>query len=151
MSSGITGHLLEAEVFGDVIVAWSGTMEYVPYRQAMRRCREHQPKSWDPTDPSTRAGSDLYASVALMLEAFVGQFDWGELKLFSSIGSPLDFFHGVDGWFEFRGRIVTVDITANRYKEGGYKADAILLLEDGDDKIVFRGIERIPQLLLGAA
>jgi hypothetical protein len=148
----MTGRLLEAEVFGTITVAWKGEMKYVPYKEALNFCRSHQPKGWDPIDPSTRTGSNLYASVAMGMERFIGDFDWEELKFFSAIGSPLDVFHGVDGWFEFRGIVVTVDLTANVHKANGYKANVILLYEEDDGReITLHGIERIPELLLGAA
>lgn len=149
----MTGRLLEAEVFGRTTVKWEGKMEYMPYRTALDFCRKHQPIGWNPVDPSTRTGSNLYASVAIELEKAVGEFTWEEeLKFFSAIGSPLDVFHGVDGWFEFRGNVVTVDLTANTAKVNGYKANVILFYEDDNDReINLHGIERIPQLLLGAA
>ena len=148
----MTGRLLESVVFGTTAVAWKGEMKYLPYRESFNFCRTHQPYGWDPTDPPTRTGSNLYASIALKLEETVGEFDWRDLKFFSAIGSPLDVFHGIDGWFEFRGRVVTFDLTANTAKADGYKARVILLYEEDDSsEITLKGIERIPDLLLGAA
>ena len=149
----MTGRLLESAVFGKATVAWEGEMRYLPYRESFNFCRTHQPYGWNPTDPPTRTGSDLYASIALKLEKSVGLFDWEkELRFFSAIGSPLDVYHGIDGWFEFRGRVVTFDLTANTAKADGYKAGVILLYEEDDSsEITLKGIERIPDLLLGAA
>jgi hypothetical protein len=149
----MTGRLLESIVFGKTTVAWEGEMRYLPYKEAFTFCKEHQPCGWNPTDPPTRAGSNLYASIALKLEETIGEFDWEkELRFFSAIGSPLDVFHGIDGWFEFQGRVVTFDLTANTAKADGYKAKVILLYEDDDNsEITLHGIERIPDLLLGAA
>jgi hypothetical protein len=151
MYGGMTGRLLEREVFGDISVAWEGKMQYLPYQEAMHFCHNHQPENWSPTEPSPRVASDLHALVAIGLEEIIGEFEWNELGIFSAIGTPLDVFHGVDGWFEFHGRVVTFDLTTNSQK-GTYKADVILIYEeDNSDKITLKGAERIPFLLLKSA
>ncbi len=122
--SGYTGRLFEQEVLAICQVNWDGS--YVPFQNALMLVRENQP--WDPRDPSTRAGEDLHCQVALAL----GLEDFSELSFLSALGSPLDFFHGVDGLFEWQGRVVTVDLTTNPHKDS-YKADFILRPEDEDD------------------
>jgi len=125
MSNGMTGKLFEWEVLGPCIVTVSG---YLPYLDAMALARKSQP--WDPTDPETRAGSDIHASVALAL----GLDDWFELALYTALNSPLDLFHGVDGWFEFNGRIVTLDLTRNPTKTSS-NADIIIQESELDDLV----------------
>lgn len=125
MSNGLTGRLFEYEVLAICHTSWDGHT-YMPFQQSLRLIRENQP--WDPTDPSTRQGEDLHCRVALAL----GLEDFSELSLLSAIGTPLDLFHGVDAVFQWKGRIVTVDLTTNPYKDS-YRADVILRPEDESD------------------
>lgn len=120
--SGYTGRLFEEEVLGALHITWSRG-RFVPFVEALRLAQINQ--SWDPSDPNLRVANDLHAEVALAL----GLDDWRELRLFSAVNSPLDFFHGVDGWFEFRGRVVTMDVTTNPHKLSA-KADFIIRPED---------------------
>ena len=122
-SDGYTGRLFEEEVLLRCHFAWKG---YVPFRQSVRLVEANQP--WDPTDPSTRGASDLHTQVAMALELE----DWSELRLFSALRTPLDVFHGIDAFFEWKGRVVTLDLTCNRKKDG-YKADLMIRPEDSDD------------------
>lgn len=41
----------------------------------------------------------------------------------------MDVFHGVDGFFEFHGIVVTIDVTTNPNKDSG-KADVIVHPDD---------------------
>jgi hypothetical protein len=124
-NAGYTGRLLEAEVLPQC----TDTLTcHLPYKVAMARVRMNQPAGWNPKDPASKCMNNFHTLVAEALETT----DYSELKLFSAVGSPLDFFHGVDAFFEFQGRIVTIDVTKNPHKLEG-KADFILqecVLED---------------------
>jgi hypothetical protein len=146
----MTGRMLEESFLMPIEVTWNG---YMKYRESFQWCLKHQPTGWDPTDPPTRASSDLYSEVALAMEEVIGDFNWEELRFYTALRSPLDEKHGVDGWFEFRGRVVTVDITENRAKEFGYKADVILFYEDNDydTNLHLRGSDQVANHLIGAA
>jgi hypothetical protein len=48
------------------------------------------------------------------------------------VRSALDVFHGVDGFFEFRGVVVTIDVTINPNKVCG-KADLVVSGDDFED------------------
>lgn len=124
----LTGKLLEEEIFCEIHAEWHG---YMNYRKAMSFVIDHQEQEhWDPTDPTTFAGRDLHASVALAIEEEIGRdFDWSELELYSALRTPLDYFHGVDGFFSFKGVVVTLDVTKNPDKEE-YKADLIMQYEN---------------------
>lgn len=122
MSFGYTGRLYEREVLGSCKVAWDGK-SYVAYDEALHGVIEGQP--WDPRDPTPRAASDLHASIALAL----GIEDWSKLGLFTAVGSPLDFFHGIDGFIAYRGRYVTFDVTTNPHKDEA-KADFVVTEDD---------------------
>lgn len=136
--NGYTGRLFEEEVLKTCLFQWNGTMEYVPFRKSMRLVMMCQP--WDPSDPSTRAGNDLHCQVAMAL----GLEDWGQLRFFSALGSPLDRWHGVDGFFEWRGTVVTIDLTIDPTKVG-YKADMVVHESDQEDSWASIG-ERIADL-----
>jgi len=102
------GKNVEIAFLGKAMVRWDG--EYRPYREAMDEVRRFQPG--DPSDPECRFANDFHAMVALEL----GLEDWSELKFYTAVGSPLDFYHGVDGFFEFCGKVVTIDGTTNPEK-----------------------------------
>lgn len=139
-----TGHMLEWDCFGSCLWKWEAEPEYVPFRQAMARVRKSQP--WDPTDPEPLVSSNLHAYVCLAL----GVEDWSEVALYTSIGSPLDRFHGVDAFFHFRGRVVTIDVTANPHKNS-YKADVILSAEAIENGGLKQVASKIAALLQGSS
>ena len=101
----------------------------------------HQP--WDPSDPEPRFASDLHASVALAL----GLDDWSTLKFFTAVGSALDHFHGVDCFFVFKGKIVTIDVTVNSEKLIG-KADMVLNISDPETALLV-GAPAVARLMGG--
>jgi hypothetical protein len=75
--------------------------------------------NWDPTTPKTRLSNCLFRRVAQRLR-------WGgkKLRLYISVGTRLDLM-GVDCFFEYKRRFVTVDLTINPHKRGS-RADLIL-------------------------
>jgi hypothetical protein len=129
-----TGTEIEEEIIGHALVSWNGT--YVPFKQSMRDVRANQP--WDPSDPEPAFANDFHASVAVAL----GIEDYSELKLYTAVGSTLDVCHGIDCFFEFRGKIVTIDLTTNPSKVLA-KANFVLNVSDeayaldfGTDEVV---------------
>lgn len=119
ISGALTGRLFEYEVLGEVAAGCVNEedIKYIPYRLATEQVKANQPTTWDPTDPPTDFANDLHAHVALQL----GLDDWSELKIYNSVGQALDIFHGVDAFFEFQGKLCTLDLTTR--DKGGYKAD----------------------------
>lgn len=114
-----TGGLYEVEVLGTCRVAWDGET-YKPYREALIEAANNQP--WDPKDPGCKVANNLHAQVAIALELE----DWGRLELFTAVGTALDRFHGIDGFFVLdRKHFVTLDVTMNPHKDE-YKADVVL-------------------------
>lgn len=121
MERGYTGGLLEVDMFGERFrKRRGGPGEYKKYEEALKEVKVDYPG--DPSDPRERFASDLHAEVAQEL----GLEDWSELRLYSAVGSSLDYYHGVDAFFEWRDQRVTMDVTRNPAKESGYKADVIL-------------------------
>lgn len=112
---GITGHLFEEEVLGRCRVRHNG---YLRWREAATLARASQPTCQT-------------ATVAL-LERIVSKKIGAAVRCFTAIGTPLDYFHGVDGFFEFHGTVVTIDVTHNPHKDTG-KADLIVHPDDLGD------------------
>lgn len=131
-TAGYTGRMLEA----DVLPRCTETLTcHLPYRTAMARVRMNQPQGWNVSDPSSKCMNNLHTFIAETLELT----DYSELQLFTAVGSPLDFFHGIDAFFEFQGKIVTIDVTKNPKKFEG-KADFILQESVLEDEIVLQTI-----------
>ncbi len=118
--NGYTGRLFEEEILGRCRGEWNGEAFWT-FQSSIRFAAKNQPRGWDPTDPPLRSANDLHASVALAL----GLDNWEELRLFSAIGTPADLFYGTDGFFVFRGKVVTLDVTINPHKED-WKADVVV-------------------------
>ena len=126
MSLGYTGRLMEEELFS-ASEKESFSSEYLPYKESIEEAKENQPYE-DPSDPEPRFSNDLHATVCEML----GLDDYSKLKIYTAIGSHLDVYHGVDAFFEveINGKIhrVTLDVTFNKNKEDGGKADVVFLV-----------------------
>jgi len=81
--------------------------------------RHNQPYGWNPANPRLEGGK-LHGMVAKRLGIDDG------LRLYTAFRSPLD-DRGADGFFDYRGRIVTIDLTLDGSKlENGYKADVVV-------------------------
>lgn len=122
--TGYTGRLFEEEILGEIHVSWDG---YMTYNRSLEYAKEHQ--EWDPSDPETPKANDLHALVAIALNLE----DWSNLKFYNAVDTPMDYFHGVDCFFEFDGEIVTIDLTVNPHKRE-YKADLIVHPDDLEEK-----------------
>jgi hypothetical protein len=139
-----TGRMLEADFLGEVNIKDPrylararelGITEdgYLPDREAMILAKEFQP--WqDVTVPEKDLPRDLRLEVfELLLEKGLvkrGQED--RVKIYTSVGTPFDYKHGIDTFLELedeKGNIiarVTLDITQREEKiKTGGKADII--------------------------
>lgn len=132
--SGYTGRLFEEEVLGKCRGEWSG---YMSWKDSLVYAANHQPKGWDPSDPSLKDANDFHALVAMEL----GIESWDELRLFSSVHTPLDWYHGVDGFFVFKGKVVTIDVTLNPNKDEA-KADFVVQGCELRDRVSLKHIAR---------
>lgn len=109
---GYTGHLFEEEVLGICKASYRG---YMSWRDAAELVRKNQPLK------KTR--------VATRLEVEVGRQLGEVVRFFTAVRSVMDVFHGTDGFFEFRGLVVTIDVTMKSDKDSG-KADLIVHADD---------------------
>lgn len=121
----MTGKQIESDALPRC--SWQ-SKDYLPYQKALTLVKESQ--SWDPTDPPTRALNDLHYLLAEVLEV-----ELGEVKVYSAVGSPLDYFHGVDLFLEFGEVTITVDLTANP-KKIEHRADFIIQADVLEDEIL---------------
>jgi hypothetical protein len=69
---------------------------------------------------------------ASLLRDAVSREVGGNVRFYTAVGSTLDIKHGIDGFFEFAGIVVAIDVTLNREKDVG-KADIVVRGEDLDD------------------
>lgn len=107
--SGYTGHLFEEEVLGACKVRWD-RKRYYSYRLCVEATKKCQPKQ-------TR---HQVVSLETTVSSELGQ----PVKFFTAVGTPMDVLHGVDGFFECEGMLVTIDLTLNPHKTS-HKADIV--------------------------
>lgn len=142
---GYTGRLYEEEFFG---VCAGRARGYMTWRESMAFAKEFQPKGWNPSEPNTKMANNLHARVCMAIEERICEdLDWEKVKLFSAIGTPLDWYHGIDAWFEFEGTVVTIDLTVDQNKQS---SKANLVIHPGEDELP-NLIRHIAMRLLGAA
>ncbi|TSC69254.1 MAG: hypothetical protein G01um101456_272 [Parcubacteria group bacterium Gr01-1014_56] len=111
-SNGYTGHLFEVEVLGICRASYCG---YMSWKDAAELVRKSQPVKKTPT--------------VARLEQEVGRQLGEAVKFYTAVRSAMDVLHGTDGFFEFHGFVVTIDVTMNPHKDSG-KADVIICEDD---------------------
>ncbi len=130
---GYTGRVFEREVLGECRVRCQG---YLKFRQAMEEVISNQPHA--PHDPPGEVGHFRDAVFKEMKQMGLNP---KYLRLYTAVGSALDRFHGIDGFFTFEGITVTVDTTINQDKdEDSTKARVLVTGEDAVDG--FKGSAR---------
>jgi len=95
------------------------------FREGIQRVKECQClyNHWNPRRPRTPLAQCLFQKVKSRLKT------GDDLRLFIAINTALDYWMGVDCFFECNGRIVTVDLSVSSYKRY-YKADILLTRQD---------------------
>ena len=106
------GCQFEEEVLGRCMVRYSG---YMQWAKAAQLVRNHQPAR----------KTEILAALEREFERRVGE----QVPFYTAVGSSMDFDHGVDGFCEFRGVVVTIDVTKNPEKTCG-KADVVVHPDD---------------------
>lgn len=136
-----SGRELEVDLFGkpkfprgyiETLQRLAGDRGFLPYQKSQELIREYYPE--DSTHPSKEFARDLRLALCDALE--LEGDDGDAIKFYSAVGTPLDHFHGVDGWVEidldngkggFLHAEVTLDATKRPEKlEEGHKADVII-------------------------
>jgi hypothetical protein len=111
--TGETGRLFERRILGECIAVAAG--EYLTRRNALEAARNGQP----PVKTPTRAR--LERELRSLLDDTV--------RVRTAVGSVADYCHGVDGFIDFNGLVVTIDVTINPNKDAG-KADMVVCEDD---------------------
>ncbi len=100
---------------------------YIPYAASIKLAKDHQP--WeDPIEPSPVFAKKLRDAVLRAMPRLPQELH-KNLKFYTSVGSPLDQYHGVDAFIEFdvAGKDpvrITLDITM-KPKKDDWKADIL--------------------------
>ena len=126
---GKDGHQFEKEILGTCRAVARGDMKFW---RAVDVARYNQP--WDPRYPRGEAAR-LHSAVAKALNAEPTQ-----VELYTAVGSSLDYYHGVDGFFVFKGFVVTLDVTLN--PQGKSLEGADVLITDFDQDTDFEFVAR---------
>lgn len=109
------GERVERELFGETKKPEGPQPDYLSYDKAMADVRKRQYTA--PEDPS----EDFAAAVLASLEEELNAPE--KIKFYTAIGTLLDRDHGIDAWFEYEGRMVTIDVTTVQGGKGRTKAD----------------------------
>lgn len=115
------GRALEEEVLG--IAGSEGMPEFKQFWSAVEDAKLRQlARGTLSNSPKTTITKKLFRSVKQNLRRRNYQ---RLLEFYVAIGSALDVYHGIDMFFQIKGRIVTLDLTLRASKEGA-KADFLL-------------------------
>jgi len=131
---GPMGKLVENNMLGGI--RKTEETEYQKFDDSIEFVKKNQ--IGEPSDPSAWFANDLHATIANE----IGLEDYSQLKFYTAVGSPLDKYHSIDGFFELQldpknnpndVARVTVDLTTNPNKDK-YRADLVILVpHDGLD------------------
>ncbi|MDO8430076.1 MAG: hypothetical protein Q7S73_01790 [bacterium] len=113
--------------------------EYMRFRTAMELARQFSP--YDPTNPDKPFARDIRIAFQDLLESAgaLKEEDRDLVRFFTAVGTPLDKFHGVDGWLEYldpkdrKRYFATFDFTKNPNKQV-YKSDIMVMEQDLPDR-----------------
>lgn len=111
MKDFISGHLFEEATLG---LCPATSCDYMPYHAAVEAVRKNQPRQPRPA--------------IARLEKEIARYGL-PVKFYTAVRSTLDQFHSVDGFFDFDGVLITIDVTMNPSKVTG-KADIVIQADD---------------------
>ena len=114
ITTGYTGHLFEEEVLG-LNLAVASRDDYLPYATALEVARKGQPPLKTPTR----------ARIERELRSLLGD----AVRVRTAVHTVLDYKHVVDGFIDFEGMVVTIDLTMNPSKDVT-KADFVVCEDD---------------------
>lgn len=134
-----TGPLVEAELLGEITdperlaqreKEMIKQIGWLTHKQCRENIKEFQPG--DPSDPKPRFASDLFATIAEDL----CPDDYQKLKYYTAVTSKrdealksrLDFFKGVDCFFEFNhdGKKIVITVDVSLLPKEEYKANVFI-------------------------
>ncbi len=113
------GHRFEEEFFGYSAHGAIFPQGRITYQNALEEVINNQPNNWNPRRPHTNLSAGICKKIVTVLNVRSG------LELYVSLGTPLDFLYGIDGFFLYYGHVVTFDLTVSISKFN-YKADVLI-------------------------
>lgn len=83
---------------------------YFPWRKAIEFIKNHY---YDkvPSEPEARWANDLHFTIFRKLESWDILENIKDLNFYNAIDTPLDIYHKIDAFFEYKGHHVTMDVT----------------------------------------
>ena len=122
---GYTGKILEHDYFGQSISPSTDVLKflhefgrstpdgkvYLPFNKSIELIKKFYTQ--DPRNPSKPVAKDLFQVLLKKLKLENPQ----DFRFYSAIDTPLDTFHGIDGFFEYGDIRLAIDLTANPKKE----------------------------------
>jgi len=108
-----------------------GIKYWMNYRDSMELAKKFQPidkgdpekNRVDPANPRAPLLRDIKEALIEQMDLTDEQAD--QLKLYTAVDTPLDYLHGTDAFVEYRGKIVSIDIT-KKASSAGKKADVVI-------------------------
>lgn len=127
---------------------------FVFFRDAMKLTKEYQPG--DPRNPGRPFARDLRIEVIDQL-GLTEEKDMDRIKFYTAIGTPLDRWHGIDGFFEIEQEqgppiLITLDattITAEEKIRRGQEIKADIVVSEKEVNISDE--EKLPEKISGIA
>lgn len=102
--------------------------DYLPFLDALYEVEDSQFEGYNPSAPTSGCNEEFFQAVKALLP-----IGGDELQYFIAIGTKLDFFHGVDAFFSWRGAVVSLDASVDPEKI--LKADFLItpeMIENGE-------------------
>lgn len=119
----ITGHGWEIKVFG-ISSRQFPKPEYTFYKPAKDWVIDNQTRlGWNPFKPRTKYGSEILACVRSYFPPHIAK----RIGFYCSIGTVLDHYHKVDGFFKIDNHCVTVDLCTYLKPSHMVKADILFV------------------------
>lgn len=91
--------------------------------------------------------SDLTQSFFSCIASYIPENCRCDFELFCAIGTPLDYCHGIDGFFKLGNNIVTFDLTT-RTGKGHVAADLLLRPDDFETRDMWKICKKIADMLM---
>ncbi len=118
--AGVTGHLLECDIFGECRVKAQGCASKAVRRELRRKfsywAAVHYVSQIQPSKEFT-GDPDFLNAVVVALEQRGFRDVRKKVQIITAVGSVLDYLYHVDGYVKYQGIIVTLDCTRNPHKE----------------------------------
>jgi len=139
---GLTGKLLESDYFGPSVRISAESIKflkdfgrpaqrggvYLPREKSIEYVRKFYAQ--DPHNPQKPIAQELFRALLKKLSIK----DAEKLSFYSAIDTPLDFFHGTDGFFELDNVRLALDLTANLNKDEDENFNVDFVLYPFSDK-----------------